>query len=294
MVGSQAFVAVLTSYGTFKACTSPITSYVTLLQHGNLSFPVPNVLAIYINSHKIIFASFQIPSNGTLVNHVWQEGFAWDDGTSKAHFLSGPNLLSFATLDFTSGNVSETGVEVNSSNTTLKNVHGILSSFSWGFLMQLGVIFGYVKECDCGCGASAGVLHRAFVSLAFFIGSGGFVTGLYLGNHNHSGVHNASHRFIGITPMYLTHVQIFVARFLKPENNHKYKIFWKTFHFIVGYSILFLAMLNLVIAFSILNLDYDDNKANYYALIIFVNEFALFAELVFLLVLILNSIADLL
>ncbi|XP_061338145.1 cytochrome b561 and DOMON domain-containing protein At3g59070-like [Gastrolobium bilobum] len=122
MVGSQAFVAVPTSYGTFKAYTSPITSYVTLLQHGNLSFPVHNVSAIYTDGHKIIFASFQLPSNVTLVNHVWQEGFAWDDGTLKAHFLSGPNLRSFGTLDFISGNVSETGVKVNSSNTTLKDV----------------------------------------------------------------------------------------------------------------------------------------------------------------------------
>ncbi|XP_061343916.1 cytochrome b561 and DOMON domain-containing protein At3g59070-like [Gastrolobium bilobum] len=209
MVGSQAFVAVPTSYGTLKAYTSPITSYVTLLQHGNLSFPVHNVSAIYTNGHKIIFASFQLPSNVTLVTQVWQEGFSWDDGNLKAHFLSGPNLQSFGTLDFISANVSEIGVKVNSSNTTLKKVHGILNSFSWGFLMPLGVIFGhYMKEFEFDCGAPARVLHLTCVSLAFFIGSVGCFTGLYLGNHNHSGVHNASHRFVGITLMYLTYVQL--------------------------------------------------------------------------------------
>ncbi|XP_057432543.1 cytochrome b561 and DOMON domain-containing protein At5g48750-like [Lotus japonicus] len=122
MVGSQAFVAFRKSDGSFRAYTSPITSYATLLQEGQLSFPVHSVSGTYANGSMLIFASLRLPENTTVVNHVWQEGLVSDDGTLKAHAMAGSNLQSFGTLDFVSGKVEETGSKVNSKRTTLRNV----------------------------------------------------------------------------------------------------------------------------------------------------------------------------
>ncbi|TKY47012.1 ferric-chelate reductase [Spatholobus suberectus] len=105
MVGSEAFVAIHKSDGSIKAYTSPITSCETMLQEGNLTFPIYSVSATYTNGHVIIFASFQLPFNRTLVNHAWQEGLVSDDGTLRPHSFSRPNLQSFGTLDFVSGKV---------------------------------------------------------------------------------------------------------------------------------------------------------------------------------------------
>lgn len=103
MLSSQAFVALQHSDGTLKAYTSPINSYGTMLEKGNLSFKVHNVSAQNINGQVIIFARFELAMNGTnIVNHVWQ-GPLQDDGTPGNHGMSGDNLRSFGTLDFHSG-----------------------------------------------------------------------------------------------------------------------------------------------------------------------------------------------
>ncbi|KAG5017613.1 hypothetical protein AAZX31_08G316400 [Glycine max] len=250
MLGSQAFVAVYRSDGSIKAYTSPITSYATMLQEGNLSFPVYGVSASYTNRHVIIFASFQLPGNTTLVNHAWQEGLVSDDGTLRPHSFSRANLQSFGTLDFLSGKVSQTGGNVDS-RITLRKVHGILNTISWGILMPIGVILArYLKVFD-GLGPTWFHLHRACQSLAFFIGIAGFGTGLYIGNHY--GVHNAPHRCVGITLLCLAIIQVCVAVFLRPKKDHKYRMFWNIFHYLVGYSIIALAIWNVWKGFEILN-----------------------------------------
>ncbi|XP_019435983.1 PREDICTED: cytochrome b561 and DOMON domain-containing protein At5g48750-like [Lupinus angustifolius] len=100
MVGSQSLVAVRRWDGALNAYTSPVISYTTMLQEGTLSFPVHNISAAYTNGNIIIFATLQLPTNTTSVNHVWQEGLVSDDGSPRSHSLSGPNLQSFGTLDF--------------------------------------------------------------------------------------------------------------------------------------------------------------------------------------------------
>ena len=124
MVGSQSFVAVNKSNGTIKAYTSPITSYGTKLQEGNLSFSVHSLSTSYTNGGIIIFATFQLPPNKTLVNHVWDEGLVSEDGTLKAHSFSRSNLQSYGTIDFISGKVSKSDGDVNS-QTILRNVRNL-------------------------------------------------------------------------------------------------------------------------------------------------------------------------
>ena len=124
MVGSQSFVAVHKSNGTIKAYTSPITSYATMLQEGNLSFSVYSLSTSYTNGGIIIYATFQLPPNKTVVNHAWQEGLVSEDGTLKAHSFSRSNLQSYGTIDFISGKVSKSDGDVNS-RTMLRNVRNL-------------------------------------------------------------------------------------------------------------------------------------------------------------------------
>ncbi|RDX98159.1 Cytochrome b561 and DOMON domain-containing protein, partial [Mucuna pruriens] len=250
MVGSQAFVAVHKSDGSIKAYTSPITSYNTMLQDDNLTFPVYNVSAFFINNHMFIFASFQLPANRTLVNHVWQEGLVSDDGTLSSHSFSQSNLQSFGTLDFLSGKVSKTDGEVNSSG-MLRNVHGILNTISWGILMPIGVMLArYLKILD-GVGPTWFHLHRACQSIAFLIGIAGFGTGLYIGNHYK--IHNASHRCVGITIMCLAFIQVCDATCLRAKKDDKYRIIWNIFHYMVGYATIALSMWNVLKGFDIVD-----------------------------------------
>ncbi|KAK7387159.1 hypothetical protein VNO78_27709 [Psophocarpus tetragonolobus] len=250
MVGSQAFVGVHKSDGTIKAYTSPITSYSPIMQEGNLTFPVYAVSSSYTHGHLIIFATFQLPRNTTLLNHAWNHGFVSDDGTLRPHSFSLSNLHSFGTFDFVSGRVSQTSGNVNS-RITFTNVHGILNTVSWGILMPVGVIMArYLKVFD-GLGATWFHLHRACQSLAFLIGIAGFGTGLHIGNHY--GLHNTPHRCVGLTLMCLAFTQVCVALCLRPQKDHKYRIFWNIFHYIVGYATIPLAIWNVFKGFDILN-----------------------------------------
>uniref|UniRef100_A0A2N9J7R9 Cytochrome b561 and DOMON domain-containing protein n=1 Tax=Fagus sylvatica TaxID=28930 RepID=A0A2N9J7R9_FAGSY len=70
MIGSQSFVACPRSDGSLAAYTSPITSYETSLQEGNLSFPVYDVSATYENNSVTIFATLELPSNTTTIETI--------------------------------------------------------------------------------------------------------------------------------------------------------------------------------------------------------------------------------
>ncbi|KAK7333378.1 hypothetical protein VNO80_30146 [Phaseolus coccineus] len=258
MVGSQSFA--VHKNGTIKAYTSPITSYATMLQEGNLSFSIYSLSTSYTNGGIIIFATFQLPPNKTVVNHAWQEGLVSEDGTLKAHSFSCSNLQSYGTIDFISG-----------------KVHGILNTVSWGIMMPIGVMMGrYLKVVD-GLGSTWFHLHRACQSLAFLIGIVGFGTGLYIGNH--SGVHHAPHRCVGITLMCLASAQVLVAVCLRPKKDHKYRIFWNIFHYIVGYATIALAIWNILKGFDILNVC-NVWKNSYVGIIISLATIAVILEVI--------------
>ncbi|RDX62294.1 Cytochrome b561 and DOMON domain-containing protein, partial [Mucuna pruriens] len=202
MVGSQAFVALHKSNGSIKAYTSSITTYATTLQESNLTFSVYNVSASYTNGSMIIFATFQLPANKTLVNHVWQEGLVSNDSTLKAHSFSQPNLQSFGTLDFLSRKVSEHSGNVNS-QATLRNVRKL------DFILSRSTNLSHIESftnLDCTTSSwnfeyhklgntNVDLLHPVCQSLAFLISIVGLNTGLYIENHYgvlHSNVLNFS------------------------------------------------------------------------------------------------------
>ncbi|CAJ1963927.1 unnamed protein product [Sphenostylis stenocarpa] len=276
MIGSQAFMVVHRQDGNIKAYTSPITSYATMLQEGNLSFPVYSISASYTNNHIIIFTSFQLPVNKTMVNHVWQEGLVSNDGTLRSHSFARSNLQSYGTIDFMSGKISESDEDVTS-RVTLKNVHGILNTVSWGIMMPIGVILGRYLKVFEGLGSVWFDLHRACQSLAFLIGVVGFVSGLYIGNHY--GVHNTPHRCVGITLMCLAFIQVCVAVCLRPKKDHKLRIFWNIFHYVVGYATIAMGIWNVLKGFDVLNAQ-TIWKKNYLGIIISLGIIVVILEII--------------
>lgn len=135
MLGSQALIGYRKSDGSFKAYTSSITSYATILQESNIIFPVYNISGMHVNGSMMIFASLQLPQNVTLVNHVWQKGIVSNNGNLRSHALSGSNLQSFGTLDFKSGIISAKIGQKGKSRTRMRNVSNIGTGLGTGLYM---------------------------------------------------------------------------------------------------------------------------------------------------------------
>ncbi|XP_028755027.1 cytochrome b561 and DOMON domain-containing protein At4g17280-like [Neltuma alba] len=97
MPGAQALVAILQN-GTTRAYTSPISSYATSLQAGNLSFPVSGLAATYQNREIIIFATLTLNGGASSMIHTWQEGVV-SGSTPQAHSMSSDNTNAKETLN---------------------------------------------------------------------------------------------------------------------------------------------------------------------------------------------------
>ncbi|KAL6277525.1 hypothetical protein ACE6H2_021126 [Prunus campanulata] len=252
MVGSQAIVAFRRTDGTMNIYSSPIKSYATRLEQGNLSFPLFDVSAIYENNQIVIFATIGLPNNVSVVNHVWQQG-PLSGNTPQMHSVSGPNVQSFGTLDFLSGKVETIS-------------HGIINTVSWGILMPVGAIVArHFKASD----PAWFHVHRACQMLGYFGGVAGFATGVWLG-HKSSGIEYKGHRCIGITLMALATLQykghrcigitlialatlqVLVALCLRPKKTDKRRVFWNWFHYLVGYGTVVLGVVNILEGFDIL------------------------------------------
>lgn len=125
MVGSQALVAYQKSDGTMRVYTSPVTSYQTQLQQGDLSFNVSDLSATYLNNEFTIFATLNLDKfNSTILNHLWQEGPLSGDSPAM-HDTSGVNTQSAGALRLVSAQ-SGTTITGASSQFNKRNVSQLI------------------------------------------------------------------------------------------------------------------------------------------------------------------------
>ncbi|KAI9081202.1 hypothetical protein K1719_036824 [Acacia pycnantha] len=245
MVGSQSFVAFKKSDGTMAAYTSPITSYDTRLENGDLShtrlengdlsFEVNAVSASFEDGTMIIYAKFQLPGNSTTVNHVWQQGFVFQD-TLQLHPTSGDNLKSFGYLDFQEA--SYYVVEDNPKILSLRKVSGILSGIGWGILMPTGIMIGCYLKAFEATKSPWFHLHWICLIVAYLIGTAGCGVGVHMGIYQF-----LDYDPLGIFIFGLCTIQILVASFFRPKEEDQRKIvYWNFFHSSCGYLATFLAM----------------------------------------------------
>ncbi|CAN4114645.1 unnamed protein product [Withania somnifera] len=192
MVGSQALVAYQKSDGKMRVYTSPVTSYQTQLQEGDLSFNVSDLSATYLNNEIVIFATLKLDNfNSTILNQVWQEGPLSGD-SPVMHATSGVNTQSAGALSLLSGQ-SKTTTTGASSQFNKRNLHGLLNAVSWGIMMPIGILFArYLK-------ASAMLLRPKR-------------------DHKHRIYWNIYHRAVGYSIVVLGIINIFKGlNILKPE-----------------------------------------------------------------------------
>ncbi|XP_016480725.1 cytochrome b561 and DOMON domain-containing protein At5g47530 [Nicotiana tabacum] len=249
MVGSQALVAYQKSDGKMRVYTSPVTSYQTQLQEGNLSFPVSDLSATYSNNEIAIFATLKLDKfNSTIVNQVWQEGPVSGDSPAM-HDTSGVNVQSAGALSLLSGQSKTTTTGAASSQFNKKNLHGLLNAVSWGIMMPIGILFArYLKVFS---DPAWFYLHSIWQITAYVIGVAGWATGLQLGSES-PGIKFTVHRTIGIVLFSLATLQA-SAMLLRPKRDHKHRIYWNIYHRSVGYSIVVLGIFNIFKGLNILN-----------------------------------------
>jgi hypothetical protein len=249
MVGSQAIVSFPRTDGGLAVYTSPITSYGTRLEQGNLSFPVLDLSATNQNNEMIIYASLELHGNISTVNHLWQVG-PMSENTPMMHSVapSSPNVKSMGSLDFLSGRITTT----RSSSSTLRNIHGILNTVSWGILMPIGaVIARYLKRFE-SANPLWFYLHVSCQLLAYILGGlAGFGSGIFLGARSH-GIEHSSHKIIGIVLFCLATAQVF-GGLVRPDKDSKYRPFFNWFHLLAGCSTLILGIFNIYKGFDILH-----------------------------------------
>ncbi|KAM0950354.1 putative cytochrome b561 and DOMON domain-containing protein [Dioscorea sansibarensis] len=245
MISAQTFFAFPGSNSSMLVYLTRISSFNPVVQDGNLSFTVYSKEAEYSNGYMTIYATLELPGNSTIVNQVWQAGTVFSNGVPSGHSTTGDNILSAGSIDFLSGATSGSG----SSRQHRKNTHGVLNAVSWGILMPVGAITArYLKIF---ANPAWFYLHVACQCSAYIVGVAGWGTGLKLGSES-SGVTYHSHRNIGIALFCLATLQVF-ALLLRPNKDHKYRIYWNAYHYLVGYTVIVLSIINIFKGFDILD-----------------------------------------
>ncbi|KAI0502376.1 hypothetical protein KFK09_017325 [Dendrobium nobile] len=99
MVGTQALVAFRHSNGSMISYGTSIDSYAPLMSPGELTLPIYNLLAEYVNNETIIYATLGLWNTSEL-NVVWQVGDKVEKDLPQRHEISGENLKSVGTISF--------------------------------------------------------------------------------------------------------------------------------------------------------------------------------------------------
>ncbi|KAG6572243.1 Cytochrome b561 and DOMON domain-containing protein, partial [Cucurbita argyrosperma subsp. sororia] len=272
MFGTQALVAHQNSTGGTHAYTSSLNPPGPTLQQSDLRYGVSELSATYVNNEMTLYATITLPGGMTTINQVWQEG-PMAGGAPSAHALTNDNRASRNTLDLLTGS-STAAVD---SVLKRRNTHGVLNAVSWGTLMPMGAIFARYLKVFKGADPAWFYLHVACQSSAYAVGVAGWATGIKLGSDSVAVQYN-THRNIGITLFVFGTLQVF-ALLLRPNKDHKYRIYWNIYHHSIGYSVIALSIANVFEGLSILSPD-DKWKRAYTGIIIFLGAVAVVLEVI--------------
>ncbi|KAL1198670.1 Cytochrome and DOMON domain-containing protein [Cardamine amara subsp. amara] len=250
MKGAQTLLAYRNSTtGLMRAYTSSINGYSTMLQEGPLSFRVTQLSAEYLNGDMTIFATIVLPSNTTVVNHLWQDGPLKEGDRLGMHAISGDHLKSMATLDLLSGQVTATKV-ANGNVLLVKRIHGIVNAVCWGILMPIGAMAARYMRTYQGLDPMWFYIHIGFQTTGYFVGLlGGLGTAIYMAKH--TGMRSTPHTVIGLFLFALGFLQILALK-ARPDKDHKYRKYWNWYHHTMGYVVIVLSVYNIYKGLAIL------------------------------------------
>ncbi|CAJ1941469.1 unnamed protein product [Sphenostylis stenocarpa] len=254
MIGAQALVAIPQSNGSPRAYTSSIASTSTQLEQGDISYPVSGFSATYENNEVTIFATLTLPNGTTSLVHVWQDG-PLSGTTPQEHSHETSHQNSKETLNLLSGSTQTAG----NSRQRRRNTHGVLNAVSWGILMPTGAIIARYLKVFKSADPAWFYLHITCQVSAYIVGVSGFGTGLKLGSES-KGVEYDTHRTLGIILVCLGTLQVF-ALFLRPNKDHKLRVYWNAYHYLVGYATISISIANVFKGFETLE-NYVGNRYN--------------------------------
>ncbi|KAI9115661.1 hypothetical protein K1719_013330 [Acacia pycnantha] len=195
-----------------------------------------------------------------------------DDDSPLSHALSGPNLKSFGHIDFLTGKVSDHDASLQKSKILIRKVHGILNGIGWGIMMPTGAMMGRYLKAFEATGSTWFHLHRACQILAYIIGTAGFSLGIFLSNPSLSSLSPSGfvHASIGIA--------VFVSIFLGRQTSQA-RTFWNIFHYVIGYGVIVLSIINMFRGFSVSNTGRSWRNA-YFCVIVSLGCVALTLEVI--------------
>ncbi|XP_068665945.1 cytochrome b561 and DOMON domain-containing protein At3g25290-like [Aristolochia californica] len=249
MVGSQALIAFKQPDGSMTVKTFNVSSYGPIAP-SPIDYRVSDMEAEFAGGVMTIFATLALPKGTTLINQVWQVGSAVDGSIPQKHDFAPANLAAMGTLDLTKGQAFG-GTTAVDSRLRKKNIHGILNAVSWGILMPIGVIMARHLRTFKSADPAWFYLHVSCQFSGYVIGVAGWATGLKLG-HESKGVQYSTHRNLGIALFCLSTLQIF-ALLLRPNKDHKWRVYWNVYHHSVGYSVIVMSIINVFKGLSILD-----------------------------------------
>ncbi|KAK2394286.1 cytochrome b561 and DOMON domain-containing protein [Trifolium repens] len=259
MTGAQALVAIPQSNGSPKAYTSSIANAGTSLTESNISYSHSRLSATHsTNGEVTIYATINLPIGTATLVHLWQDG-AMSGSTPLQHDMNAANQQSKERLDLLSGTTQQ-----GSSGGSLsrrRNTHGVLNAVSWGVLMPLGAVIARYLKVFKSADPAWFYLHVTCQTAAYIVGVAGWGTGLKLGSDS-VGVTYSTHRALGITLFCLGTLQVF-ALLLRPNKDHKIRIYWNLYHWGIGYATIIISIINIFKGFNALEVSAGDRYDNW-------------------------------
>ncbi|MED6157109.1 hypothetical protein PIB30_020265 [Stylosanthes scabra] len=277
MIGAQALVYLPQSSGNPRAYTTSIQSTATQLQESSIRYPISGLSATYSNSEVTIFATLTLPNDTSSIVHVWQDGPLSSSNVPQEHRHDSGHQSSMETLQLVSGQTQQ-ATNTGASTRRKRNTHGVINAVSWGVLMPIGAIIARYLKVFKSTGAAWFYLHVACQASAYIVGVAGLGTGLKLGD-DYPVDGTDAHKAIGIAMVALGTLQVF-ALFLRPNPNHKYRLYWNGYHYVVGYTTIILSIVNIFKGFDVLEKfgDYNNWKHAYIGIIGALGAIAVFLE----------------
>lgn len=248
MAGTQTFIAFAASNGS-----TILTYNVTAASKGGglkctpISLHVLDMQVEIVGTSILMLVTIQLePNQSTALNHVWNRGDSVSNFQPSAHSFAAADLSGMKVIDMASGAGLSSGFTPPHQH--LKNRHGVLNTVGWGILLPCGVLAArYLRFTD-----PTWFYAHVFLQLSgYILGVAGWATGLRLGNYS-AGVTYHKHRIIGIAVFTIATLQV-TALLLRPKKDHKIRKAWNFYHYILGTTILVLAILNIFYGFDILS-----------------------------------------
>ncbi|ONM56142.1 cytochrome b561 and DOMON domain-containing protein At3g25290 [Zea mays] len=258
MAGAQALVAgpFPDGGGTWAVRTYNVSGY-ALGEPGPIAFPASDLAAeLGADGRVRVFGTLglgaaAVGGGGVLLNQVWQVGAAVSSGGVPApHAMGADNLAAKAKLDLLRATTVAAGAD---SATRKRNIHGVLNAVSWGLLLPMGAIFARYLKTFRAADPAWFYLHVTCQLIGYGVGVSGWATGMKLGKESR-GVTYTDHRNIGIAVFALGTLQV-LALFLRPKKEHKFRVYWNTYHHSVGYAVIVLGVVNIFKGMSILGVE---------------------------------------